>query len=83
MPGVKSKDNEVPAETSETFGSEHCAEEGPYDFSCIEKYGYLAKHTCPLDQESLFTKKVVKSEQTKTLSYQLSWIKGKWSQNPK
>ena len=34
--------------------------------SCIEKYGYLTKHYCPLDQESLFKKKVVKSGETKT-----------------
>ena len=46
--------------------------------SCIEKYGYLTKHYCPSDQESLFKKKVFKSGETKTLSYQLSWIKGKW-----
>ena len=46
--------------------------------SCIENYGYLTKHYCPSDQESLFKKKVFKSGETKTLSYQLSWIKGKW-----
>ena len=35
--------------------------------SCIEKYGYFTKHYCPLDQESLFKKAVVKSGETKTL----------------
>ena len=46
--------------------------------SCIEKYWYLTKHYCPSDQESLFKKKNLKRGETKTLSYQLSWIKSKW-----
>ena len=88
----KCNETEFPAETYETFDGEHFAEvNGSYNsadiitgrrtvssLSCIEKYGYLTKHYCPLDQESLFKKKVVKSGETKTLSYQLSWIKSKW-----
>ena len=46
--------------------------------SCIEKYWYLTKHYCPSDQESLFKKKNLKRGETKTLSYQLLWIKSKW-----
>ena len=33
---------------------------------------------CSSDQEFLFKKKVVESGETKTLSYQLSWIISKW-----
>ena len=88
----KYNDIEVPAETSETFDGGHFAEvNGSYDLadiitgrrtvsslSCIEKYGYLTKHYCLSDQESLFKEKVVKSGETKILSYQLSRIKIKW-----
>ena len=92
VPGEKCNDTEVPAENCKTFDGEHFAEvNGSYDLadiitgrrtvsslSCIEKYGYLTKHYCPSEQEYLFKKKVVKNGATKTLSYQLSWIKSKW-----
>ena len=86
MSREKCNDIEVLAET---FNGEYCAEvNDPCDLadiitgrrtvsslSCIEKYGYLAKH-CSSDQESLFKEKIVKSGETKA-SYQLSWIKSK------
>ena len=80
MPGEKCNDIEVPAETSEIFDSEHCAEvNSPYDLAeiitgrrtvsslnCIKKYGHLSNHYRS-DQEYLFKKKDVKSGETKTL----------------
>ena len=92
MHGNKCNDIEGLAETSETFDGEHCTDlNGPYDLadiitgrrtvsclSCVEKYGYLTKYYCPSDLEFLFKKKVVKSGETKTLSYQLLWTKRKW-----
>ena len=91
MLGEKCTDIEVPAQTSETFDGEHCAEvKGPYDLadiitgrrtvsnlSCFQKYGYLTKHYCPPDQEFLFKKKIVKNGEAKALSYQLTRIKSK------
>ena len=42
--------------------------------SDVEKYQYLTKHYCPTDKLSLFQKTVQKGGETKTLTYQLSWI---------
>ena len=49
----------------------------------MEKYHYLAKHYCSTGKSSLFQKRVQKGVQkggeTKTLTYQLSWIqKNNW-----
>ena len=83
VPTEKCNNTEVPAETSGVNGLYDLADiitdrRAVSSISCIEKYGYLTKHYCPLDQESLFKKKVVKNRETKTLSYQLSWIRSKW-----
>ena len=47
--------------------------------SDVEKYQYLTKHYSPTDKVSLFQKRVQKGGETKTLTYQLSWIqKNDW-----
>ena len=47
--------------------------------SDVEKYQYLTKHFWPTDKSSLFQKIVQKSGETKTVTYQLSWIqKNDW-----
>ena len=90
VPGEKWNGIKVPAETSETFDGEYCAEVNDscdladiitnrraiLSLSCTGKYGYLTKHYSP--SESLFKKKDVKSGETKTLLYQPSWIQNKW-----
>ena len=47
------------------------------ELTCEEKYYYLTKHYCPKDQHSLLKKQSIKGGETKTLTYQLSWIQNK------
>ena len=42
-----------------------------------EKYYFLTKHYCPKDQNSLFKKQCIKGGETRSLTYQLSWIQNK------
>ena len=42
-----------------------------------EKYYFLTKHYCPKDQNSLFKKQCIKGGETRSLTYQLSWIQNR------
>ena len=42
-----------------------------------EKYYFLTKHYCPKDQNLLFKKQCIKGGETRSLTYQLSWIQNK------